>query len=58
MASPDRAGGLPAVAVMGTMGAYWSTSSRIDRLDPELFRRQLATVVQMTAALMTRQMPQ
>jgi hypothetical protein len=37
---------------MGTMGAYWSTSSDIARLDPELFRRQVATFVQITAGLM------
>jgi hypothetical protein len=52
MASPARTGGRPAVAIMGTMGAYWSTSSDIARLDPELFRRQVATFVQITAGLM------
>ncbi|MEJ2604340.1 MAG: hypothetical protein P8172_13815 [Gammaproteobacteria bacterium] len=53
MANPERAGGLPAVAIMGTMGAYWGTSSGLDRLDPELFRRQVATFVQITGGLMT-----
>lgn len=52
MANPDRIGGRPAVAIMGTMGAYWSTSSGIERLDPELFRRQVGTFVQITAGLM------
>jgi hypothetical protein len=52
MASPERIGGRPAVAIMGTMGAYWSASSGMERLDPELFRRQVATLVQITSALM------
>jgi hypothetical protein len=52
MASPERTGGLPAVAIMGTMGAYWSTSSGIEWLDPELFQRQVATFVQITDGLM------
>lgn len=52
MASPARIGGLPAVAIMGPMGGYWSTSARVDRLDPILFRRQLATFIQITGALM------
>jgi hypothetical protein len=52
MASPERTGGLPAVAIMGTMGAYWSTSSGIEWLDPELFQRQVATFVQITGGLM------
>ena len=52
MASPERARGLPAVAIMGTMGAYWSTASGIERTDPDLFRRQVATFVQITSALM------
>ncbi|WP_405232513.1 hypothetical protein [Lentisalinibacter salinarum] len=53
MANPERAGGLPAVAIMGTMGGYWGTSSGLARLDPELFRRQVATFVQITGGLMT-----
>lgn len=56
MASPERAGGLPAVAIMGTMGAYWSLDSRLDsgldRLDPVLFQRQLETFVRITEELM------
>ena len=45
--------GLPAFAVMGFMGAYWTTSSRIERFDATLFRRQVATFVQLTGKLMT-----
>jgi hypothetical protein len=44
--------GLPAFAIMGFMGAYWATSSDIERFDPKLFRRQVATVVQLTGELM------
>jgi len=53
MASPARTGGLPAVAIMGTMGGYWGTSGGVERLDPELFRRQVAVFVQLTAELLT-----
>lgn len=49
--APDL--GLPAFAVMGFMGAYWTTSSRIERFDVTLFRRQVATFVQLTGELMT-----
>ncbi|MEQ9004831.1 MAG: hypothetical protein RIE74_14830 [Pseudomonadales bacterium] len=52
MASHASQMNLPAVAMMGTMGAYWATSSRIDRLDPSHFIRQLATFVQITKELM------
>jgi len=44
--------GIPAFAIMGFMGAYWATSSDIDRFDANLFRRQVATVVQLTGELM------
>lgn len=40
-------------AIMGTMGGYWGTSAGLERLDPELFRRQVATFVQITGGLMT-----
>ncbi len=43
---------IPAVAIMGIMGAYWGTSSGIDRFDAGLFRRQVATFVQLTGELM------
>jgi len=45
--------GIPAFAMMGFMGAYWATSSDIERFDASLFRRQVATVVQLTGELMT-----
>lgn len=45
--------GLPAFAIMGFMGAYWATSTDIERFDASLFRRQVATVVQLTGELMT-----
>jgi len=45
--------GIPAVAVMGFMGAYWATSSGIERFDAHLFRRQVATFIQLTGELMT-----
>lgn len=52
MASFARDAGLPAFAIMGTMGAYWATSSGVERFDPTLFRRQVATFAQLTGALM------
>ena len=45
--------GIPAFAMMGFMGAYWATSTDIERFDASLFRRQVATVVQLTGELMT-----
>ena len=45
--------GIPAFAMMGFMGAYWATSSDIERLDASLFRRQVATLVQLTGELMS-----
>lgn len=53
MAKFAPAQGLPAFAIMGFMGAYWSTSSGIERLDASLFRRQVATFVQLTGEMMT-----
>ncbi len=52
MAKFAPAAGLPAFAIMGFMGAYWATSTDIERFDPELFRRQVATFVQLTGQLM------
>jgi len=45
--------GVPAFAIMGFMGAYWATSSGMERFDAALFRRQVATMVQMTGELMS-----
>jgi hypothetical protein len=43
---------IPGLAIMGFMGAYWGTSSGIDRFDTSLFRRQVATFVQLTGEMM------
>ena len=53
MAKFAPAAGLPAFAIMGFMGAYWATSSDIERFDVSLFRRQVATFIQLTGELMT-----
>jgi len=45
--------GIPAFAIMGFMGAYWATSSDIERFDASLFRRQVATLAQLTGELMS-----
>ncbi len=45
--------GIPAFAMMGFMGAYWATSTDIERFDASLFRRQVATLAQLTGELMT-----
>ena len=52
MAKSAPALGIPGVAIMGFMAAYWGTSSGIDRFDAGLFRRQVATFVQLTDELM------
>jgi len=44
--------GIPAFGIMGLLGAYWTSASRLDRLDPVLFTQQVATFVQLTAELM------
>lgn len=44
--------GLPGVAIMGTMGVYWAKSSGVERVDPRLFRDQVATFVQLVGRLM------
>jgi len=53
MAKFAPATGIPAFAIMGFMGAYWATSSDIERFDARLFRRQVATFVQLTGELMS-----
>jgi hypothetical protein len=53
MAKFAPATGVPAFAIMGFMGAYWATSSGIERFDASLFRHQVATFVQLTGELMT-----
>jgi hypothetical protein len=44
--------GLPAFAVFGGMGAYWETTSGLDRFDKHLFSKQVKTMAQLTAELM------
>jgi hypothetical protein len=44
---------LPAFSTMGTQGAYWTTASRIDTFNKELFRIQVAAMAQLTGELMT-----
>jgi hypothetical protein len=53
MAKFAPATGVPAFGIMGFMGVYWSTASGIERFDANLYRRQVATVVQLTGQLMT-----
>jgi hypothetical protein len=48
--------GKPGFSTMGTMGAYWSTSSRLDRFDANLFCKQIATIAQLTGELMLADM--
>jgi hypothetical protein len=48
--------GKPGFSTMGTMGVYWSTTSRIDRFDANLFCRQIATIAQLTGELMLADM--
>ena len=44
--------GIPAFGIMGLLGAYWTSASRLNRLDPVLFAQQVATFAQLTAELM------
>jgi len=50
--------GKPGFSTMGSMGVYWSTSSRLDRFDANLFCRQVATFCQLTGELMQADMSQ
>lgn len=52
LAAFARREGFPAFATMGTMGAYWATPSRINRLDAPLFCAQIAAFAQLTGELM------
>ncbi len=42
----------PAFSMMGTQGAYWATTARIDKFDRNHFCRQLAVMIQLTGELM------
>jgi hypothetical protein len=44
--------GIPAFGIMGLLGAYWTSSSRLSRLDAALFAQQVAAFVRLTAELM------
>ena len=52
MAKHAPSQGIPAFGMMGFMGAYWATSSGIERFDARLFRRQVATMAQLTGEMM------
>ncbi|UCH21361.1 MAG: hypothetical protein JSU83_23155 [Deltaproteobacteria bacterium] len=43
---------LPAFATMGTQGAYWSTTARIDTFNKDQFVTQVAAMAQLTGELM------
>lgn len=43
---------LPAFATMGTQGAYWATTARLQAFDPQVFRTQVAAMAQLTGVLM------
>jgi hypothetical protein len=43
---------LPAFATMGTQGAYWATTARIDTFNKDHFYKQVATMAQLTGELM------
>jgi hypothetical protein len=49
---PSHQWGLPGCALMGVMGAYWTTNSRIDMFDAELFCKQVDVMTQVTEELM------
>lgn len=52
LAGWGRRANLPAFALMGDLDAYWSTASRIDRFDADLFVKEVGAFVQMTGNLM------
>lgn len=43
---------IPGFGTMQATGAYWQTTARIDRFDPDLFCTQVATFSQLTGELM------
>lgn len=48
---------LPAFSTMGSQGAYWSSTARLDKFDKDHFRTQVAAMAQLTAVLMIRPRP-
>jgi hypothetical protein len=53
LAGWGRRANLPAFALMGDLDAYWTTASRLDRFDADLFVKEVGAFVQMTGNLMT-----
>ncbi len=49
----ERGEKTPAFSIMGTQGAYWATTARIDKFDRNHFCRQVAVMSQLTGELMT-----
>lgn len=49
---PEHQWGLPGCALMGVMGAYWTTNSGIDMFNAEHFVRQVNVMTQMTEYMM------
>ena len=43
---------------MGDLDAYWSTASRIDRFDADLFVKEVGAFVQVTGHLMSADLKQ
>jgi hypothetical protein len=56
LAGWGRRAGLPSFALMGDLDAYWSTASRLDRFDAELFVKQVAAFSQVAGQLMVADM--
>lgn len=48
---------LPAFSTMGSQGAYWSSTARLDKFDKDHFRTQVAAMAHLTAVLMIRPRP-
>ncbi len=43
---------VPGFATMGSQGAYWTTTARIDKFDPDLFVTEVSAMAQLTGGLM------
>jgi hypothetical protein len=49
---PEHQWNLPGCALMGIMGAYWTTNSGLDMFDAKLFCKQVEAMTQVTKELM------
>jgi hypothetical protein len=58
LAGWGRRAGLPSFALMGDLDAYWTTASRLDRFDADLFVKEVGAFVQMTGNLMAADLSQ